>query len=248
MFITIKLSTIINSCLRTNNLGKINQLVLTSTLTLLLRLNYAVIDLSLISLFIPTFFLVSITPGMCMTLAMSLGMSIGIRKTLWMMYGELLGVATVAIAAVLGVSALLLTEPKLFTGLKLFGALYLTYIGINMWRSKGKLALAEQSSSPEEVSKKVLFTQGYFTAIANPKGWAFMVALLPPFINSNYALPPQLFVLVAIILISEFICMLIYATGGKSIGKLLTKKDNVKILNKLSGSLMVFIALWLLVS
>ncbi|ASM55958.1 hypothetical protein PNIG_b0353 [Pseudoalteromonas nigrifaciens] len=35
-----------------------------------------------------------------MTLAMTLGMSIGVRRTLWMMLGELLGVASVAVAAV----------------------------------------------------------------------------------------------------------------------------------------------------
>ena len=185
---------------------------------------------------------------MCMTLAMSLGMSIGVRKTLWMMYGELLGVTTVAIAAVLGVAALLATTPQLFIVLKALGAMYLTYIGINMWRSKGKLALNEQSNVDRTISRKSLFSQGYFTAIANPKGWAFMVALLPPFINKSYALPPQLAVLVVIIIISEFICMLLYATGGKTIGKLLTTKDNVKRLNKVSGSLMVLIALWLLVS
>lgn len=183
-----------------------------------------------------------------MTLAMSLGMSIGVRKTLWMMYGEILGVATVAIAAVLGVSALLLATPKLFIVFKLVGALYLTYIGINMWRSKGKLALSEQNDINQNINKKALFSQGYFTAIANPKGWAFMVALLPPFINSNYALPFQLLILVLIIMISEFICMMLYATGGKSIGKVLTKKDNVKLLNKISGSLMILIAIWLLLS
>ena len=65
-------------------------------------------DITLLLLFIPTFFLVSITPGMCMTLAMTLGMSIGISKTLWMMWGELLGVALVAISAVVGVSAMMI--------------------------------------------------------------------------------------------------------------------------------------------
>ncbi|GHE83836.1 threonine transporter RhtB [Thalassotalea profundi] len=179
---------------------------------------------------------------------MSLGMSIGIRKTLWMMYGELLGVATVAIAAVLGVSALLATKPQLFILFKLLGALYLAYIGINMWRSKGKLAITAQSRLSNSVSKSALFSQGYITAIANPKGWAFMVALLPPFINSNYPLPFQLFILVVIIMVSEFICMMIYASGGKSIGKLLVKKDNVKLINKISGSLMILIAVWLLYS
>lgn len=39
----------------------------------------ALLDVSLLMVFIPTFFFVSVTPGMCMTLAMTLGMSIGLN-------------------------------------------------------------------------------------------------------------------------------------------------------------------------
>lgn len=203
------------------------------------------IDSTLLALFIPTFFLVSITPGMCMTLAMTLGMSIGIRNTLWMMWGELLGVALVAVAAVIGVSAIMLKFPQVFSVLKLLGAIYLLYVGFNMWRSQGKLALTNKTQGTITVNRWQLFSQGLVTAIANPKGWAFMVSLLPPFINPELALPVQLSVLIAVILISEFSCMMLYATGGKTIGKLLTQEGNVKLLNKISGALMMMVALWL---
>jgi len=203
------------------------------------------IDLTPISLFIPTMFLISITPGMCMTLAMTLGMSIGVRKTLWMMWGEVLGVACVAIAAVIGVSAIMLKLPIIFSILKFLGAFYLFYIGINMWRSKGKLALNHNSKVASNIRKRVLFSQGFITAIANPKGWAFMISLLPPFINANNALVPQLSLLVLVVMISELVCMLIYATGGKTLGRTLTKSENVQTLNKISGSLMIAVAFWL---
>lgn len=203
------------------------------------------IDSTLLVLFMPTFFVVSITPGMCMTLAMTLGMSIGLRKTLWMMWGELLGVALVAIAAVLGVSAAMLQFPQVFSVLKLIGAGYLIYVGINMWRLKGKLVISQVGNNNIQIDRQQLFYQGLITAIANPKGWAFMVSLLPPFINPELALPVQLMVLISIILCSEFICMMIYATGGKTIGKLLTQQKNVKLLNKISGSLMMLVGLWL---
>ncbi|MEW6995369.1 LysE family translocator [Colwelliaceae bacterium MEBiC 14330] len=203
------------------------------------------IDSTLLVLFMPTFFVVSITPGMCMTLAMTLGMSIGLRKTLWMMWGELLGVAIVAIAAVLGVSAAMLQFPQVFSVLKLLGAGYLIYVGINMWRLKGKLVISQVGNNNIQIDRQQLFYQGLITAIANPKGWAFMVSLLPPFINPELALPVQLMVLISIILCSEFICMMIYATGGKTIGKLLTQQKNVKLLNKISGSLMMLVGLWL---
>ena len=206
------------------------------------------IDSTLLVLFIPTFFLVSITPGMCMTLAMTLGMSIGVRKTLWMMWGELVGVALVAIAAVVGVSAVMLQFPQIFSVLKLIGASYLLYVGFNMWQSKGKLAVGHENASNKQIDRQQLFNQGLITAIANPKGWAFMVSLLPPFINPNIALPMQLSLLITVILLSEFTCMMLYATGGKTIGKLLTQKNNVKLLNRISGSLMMLVALWLALS
>lgn len=201
------------------------------------------VDSTTLLIFIPTFFIVSITPGMCMTLAMTLGMSIGIRKTLWMMWGELLGVALVAISSVIGVATLMLKYPEVFQVVKLIGALYLCYVGINMWQAKGALAIT--SNKRTHIKGTELFTQGLITAIANPKGWAFMISLLPPFINSSYALPMQLTVLVLVILLSEFICMMIYALGGKSIGKLLTQQNSVKRLNKLSGTLMIMVAGWL---
>ncbi len=179
-----------------------------------------------------------------MTLAMSLGITIGVRKTFWMMYGELLGVATVAIASVLGVATIMTKFPELFQAFKILGALYLAYVGINMWRAKGKL-VTSSAQCPKTIKKRSLFQQGFFTAIANPKGWAFMISLLPPFISQALPLAPQLVILVAVILISEFICMTIYATGGKTIGKVLTQRNNVQLLNKISGSLMILVAIWL---
>jgi threonine/homoserine/homoserine lactone efflux protein len=201
------------------------------------------IDVAALAIFIPTFFFVSITPGMCMTLAMTLGMSIGVRRTLWMMIGELLGVASVAVAAVLGVASVMLNYPSAFDILKWVGGAYLIYIGINMWRAKGKMSVDTQNTTA--VSRYSLFSQGFVTAIANPKGWAFMISLLPPFINVKHSVAPQLAVLVAIILLSEFICMMIYATGGKSLRLFLTKGNNIKWMNRIAGSLMVLVGVWL---
>jgi len=52
-------------------------------------------------------------------------------------------------------------------------------------------------------------------------------------------------VLVAIILLSEFICMMIYATGGKSLRLFLTKGNNIQWMNRIAGSLMVLVGVWL---
>ncbi|QSX39449.1 LysE family translocator [Shewanella cyperi] len=200
-------------------------------------------DFALLAVFIPTFFFVSITPGMCMTLAMTLGMSVGVRRTLWMMWGEMAGVALVAVAAVVGVAGLMLNYPTLFSGLKYLGGAYLAYLGINMWRARGAMAFDPLGQVKSE--RLHLITQGFVTAIANPKGWAFMVSLLPPFINVERPLTPQLASLVGIIMVSEFVSMLAYASGGKSLRLFLSRGNNVRWLNRIAGSLMLAVGLWL---
>ncbi|PKH56978.1 threonine transporter RhtB [Shewanella sp. Choline-02u-19] len=201
-------------------------------------------DIALLAVFLPTFFFVSITPGMCMTLAMTLGMSIGVRRTMWMMLGELVGVALVALAAVMGVASIMLHYPEMFAVLKWVGGLYLAYIGVNMWRSKGRMALVEGQTAPS-VGNIELMTQGFMTAIANPKGWAFMVSLLPPFISVEREVAPQLLALLSIIMLTEFTSMMAYATGGKSLRVFLSRGDNIKWMNRIAGSLMIAVGFWL---
>lgn len=202
-------------------------------------------SLALLSLFIPTFFFVSITPGMCMTLALSLGMSVGVRRSLHMMWGELIGVGLVASAAALGVAALMLQFPEAFLFLKLGGGAYLGWLGIQMWQSKGKLVMPEPGSEVAVQGNLQLALNGFITAIANPKGWAFFVTLLPPFLDQSQPLAPQLSVLVALILLLEFMCLIIYASGGKALRHLLMDRGNVKLMNRIAGSLMIGVGVWL---
>lgn len=201
-------------------------------------------DISILAIFIPTFFFISITPGMCMSLAMTLGMTIGVKKTLWMMLGEVVGVALVAILAVIGVASLMLTYPTAFLLFKWIGGLYLIYLGIKMYRTK--IAVDTDTALVLTApSRYVLISKGFVTAAANPKGWAFMISLLPPFIDINSSLAPQLSALVVLIMISEFVCMLIYANGGKGLSKLLNKGNKAQWINRIGGGLLILVGLWL---
>ncbi|WP_028292915.1 LysE family translocator [Oceanobacter kriegii] len=198
--------------------------------------------------FVPTFFFVSITPGMCMTLSMSLGMTIGVKRALWMMAGELVGVGIVATSAVIGVAAIMLNFPALFIAFKVAGGLYLGYLGVQLWRSRGKLALSQQPEQQRQASWKELAWQGFITAIANPKGWAFFIALLPPFLDPDISMSHQLPALLGIILLLEFVCLLIYASGGKSLSLLLKTQSNVRVINRCAGTLMLGVGVWLVAS
>jgi threonine/homoserine/homoserine lactone efflux protein len=202
-------------------------------------------DWATLTIFIPTFFFVSITPGMCMTLALTMGMSIGYRRTLWMMIGELLGVAVVSLAALLGVAAIMLKYPTIFTIFKAAGASYLFYLGVQMWLSRGKLAITNDLPSDSQSNDWDLIVQGFITAIANPKGWAFMISLLPPFLDQEKPMTYQVAMMLGIILMSEFVCMTIYATGGKGLKRTLGHSKNVKLMNRIAGSLMCGVGVWL---
>jgi threonine/homoserine/homoserine lactone efflux protein len=203
------------------------------------------VDLPKLSVFVPTFMLVSLTPGMCMMLSLSLGMAIGVRRTLWMMIGELVGVGLVAVSAVIGAATIMLRYPALFVALKLAGGAYLVYLGITMWRASGESALPAANREGDALRPAGLITQGFVTAIANPKGWAFFIALLPPFLDSEQALAPQLLVLIGAILTIEFCSLLVYASGGRAVSAFLREPHNVVRLNRVAGGLMMAVGVWL---
>ena len=191
--------------------------------------------------FCGSFFLIAASPGLCMTLAMSLGISVGVRRTLWMMLGELVGIALVGAAAMAGVAALLLGAPQVFAAFKVGGAAYLLWTAWRTWNAP-VAALATTS----RFTPSALCAQGFVTAVSNPKAWAFMMALLPPFIDPTVPLAPQMTVLLALMVVIEFTCLLIYAQGGRSLSELLLRRGQAQWLNRVAASLMVGVALWLL--
>ncbi|MEC8080574.1 MAG: LysE family translocator, partial [Pseudomonadota bacterium] len=71
------------------------------------------------------------------------------------------------------------------------------------------------------------------------------VALLPPFLQADEPLGQQLFSLITVILALEFCCLLIYASGGRTLRSLLLKSGNVRIMNRIAGSLMLGVGIWL---
>jgi homoserine/homoserine lactone efflux protein len=201
-------------------------------------------DFTVLAVFIPTFFVISLTPGMCMSLAMTLGMTIGVKKTLYMMLGEVFGVALVAVLAVIGVASIMIQYPTLFAVFKWVGGCYLIYLGLKMWLTKIHIEL-DKEFVIGSITPIKLISQGFITAVANPKGWAFMISLLPPFLDITKPLPFQLAILVSIIMISELVCMLIYANGGKWLRRLLNKGNQAQWINRIGGGLLIIIGVWL---
>jgi threonine/homoserine/homoserine lactone efflux protein len=84
-------------------------------------------------------------------------------------------------AAVLGLTAIVLASATLFTLVKLAGAAYLIYLGIQAWRSDGTLPL----NAGEQTTTLGFFTQGFLGNVLNPKVILFFMALIPQFVNAS---------------------------------------------------------------
>ena len=129
-------------------------------------------------LFAVTFFPISLMPGINMTYAMSIGMSLGYVRALPMMSGQLASLALVGICCMLGVGAVLAHYSFAFKVLNVIAGLYLLYLGAMLFFSKGQLSITKVSQLP---SKKQMFLNGAVVCISNPKAWIFLSALLPTF-------------------------------------------------------------------
>lgn len=89
-----------------------------------------------------------------------------------------------AILAAVGVSAVIAASPIAFEIMKIAGALYLAWLGVqaikSFLRNPGSAKLAQKV---QEVSVWQVFLRGFMTNILNPKVIVFYLALLPQFVS-----------------------------------------------------------------
>jgi len=196
-----------------------------------------------LSLYTLTIAMVSLTPGLCMTLAFTLGMTVGYRRALWMMLGELTGVASVFTATFWSLNWLLDQSPILFQSLSLLGGGYLAYLAFNLFR-----APAESMTKIESLGTKKyqLIALGYVTAVSNPKGWAFLLALLPGFISKESSMTLQYGWMLSIMMLTEFSSMSLYAGGGKWASTRLSTNGSHITAQRGAALLLTVAAVWVL--
>ena len=89
-----------------------------------------------------------------------------------------------AIAAALGISAVVAASPVAFETLRYAGAAYLLYLGVQALRSWANHAdTPSPHNAPIEISLWDVFRRGLITNILNPKVVVFYLALLPQFVS-----------------------------------------------------------------
>lgn len=151
-------------------------------------------------------------PGPAMLLVSSHSTGFGVAKTFFTIAGNVTGLTVLSTLSVLGLGSLLVHTPIAFTAVKIMGAMYLIYLGVNLWR-KGLSPLNAKTDSKQK-SVVSLYAQGVAVALSNPKAILFTTALFPQFIDPTTNVLPQFLLLVLTFISLSFSCLLNCSTSN----------------------------------
>lgn len=131
----------------------------------------------------------TLTPGIDSLLVMRNAARGGNRDGLLTSLGICLGLFFHACLSAAGLSAILMGSAELFALIKIAGACYLVYLGLQSIRSafsgKGQTLVAAQITRPVSASQSL--REGLLSNVLNPKPIVFYMAFLPQFIDPAYS-------------------------------------------------------------
>lgn len=137
-------------------------------------------------LFIVASLVIIVTPGQDMILVMSRSIAQGAAAGVATAAGVSVGLVGHTLLATLGLGAILRASDWLFVGLKLVGAAYLVWLGVQLLRTRSH-ALDAAAVAPRPLLR--LFLDGALSNLANPKIAVFYFAFLPQFVPPGAAHP-----------------------------------------------------------
>ncbi len=186
--------------------------------------------------------LLVITPGADMALVARNGLAQGRRAAIATALGVNLGGVIWTLAAALGVAALVRSSAMAFNTLRIAGAVYLLYLGLQaIWRSRRR----GERHDPEPVQERTLrsgrtaFRQGIVSNLLNPKIAVFYTSLIPQFVAPGQSIFTRslvlggLFDLMAIAWLSSYACLVAKA------GAVLRRARVRRWLDRLTGTVLV---------
>lgn len=152
--------------------------------------------------------LIVILPGPNSLYVMSIASRFGIKTGYMGALGVYTGDTILILCTALGAASLLHAFPLLFIGLKVVGALYLSYLGIKLIISAYKTFFPRKSvqlhsidsttsKSPETIRP---FRTALTISILNPKAILFYLSFFVQFVDPAYSYPALTFILLALIL------------------------------------------------
>ena len=178
---------------------------------------------------------IAVTPGPGAVISMSTGMRHGYRAALVAILGlQTALLAHVAVVAV-GLGTLLAASETAFSLLKLIGAGYLVWLGLQKWRAP-PTPIDDKCPEPQ---RNGLFMQGLLVNLSNPKAIIFICALVPQFIDPSKAQFPQYLVIATTLCATDIVVMSTYALAAARLGNWLHRAEYVRLQNRIFGSLFV---------
>jgi len=130
--------------------------------------------------------------------AASAGRAKGLNAALGMGIGALL----FAVASLLGLNAVFLAIPALYTALKLVGGFYLAYLGFRIWRGATQPLDASVSTTSEITTpRKSYLLLGLATQVSNPKTAIVYASVFAAFLPTSPSIQYKLVVVALVFLI-----------------------------------------------
>ena len=212
------------------------------------------VNTHLLALYVVVVFVAMIAPGPDMMFVLATGARGGARAGLLATLGVASSEVIQITAVAAGLSALFAAAPAAFTVLRLAGAAYLLYLGVQALRSarRGSPAAGQEDGGPaaaagpdgRRVSGRYAYLRGLVTNLVNPKMVTFAVAFLPQFVDRGLGhVPAQFAVLGAIFVAFE---VLIDGAVGVAAGRLggwLSRRRRARqALDAGSGTIMIALA------
>lgn len=184
--------------------------------------------------------LICLSPGPGVLSSVTAGLRYGFRRALWNIAGLQAGALIVLLIVGVGLGAVLATSPHAFTAIKLFGALYLIYLGIQQWRSKAAPIQAPDGSVAAEAGvPRALFLRGLLVNASNPKGILFILSVLPQFIDADAPQLPQYLTVAATLMFTDICSMSGYTALGVRALRLMRNAAAIRWINRGFGTLFI---------
>ena len=161
-----------------------------------------------------TAFALIAVPGPSVLFVISRALVLGRRGALATVVGNAFGVYVQVMAVAFGIGAIVERSIAVFTVIKLAGAAYLIFLGIQAIRHRHALRDVFAVSGDPKTMWRVL-AEGFVVGISNPKAIVFFAAVLPQFVDARSGnVPLQMLVLGAIFLLIALVSDGAWAIGA----------------------------------
>ena len=186
-------------------------------------------------------FLVVIVPGPTVSLIIANSLKSGIRAGILNVVGTQIGLIILILILTLGFKVISPFLEDIIKVVRIIGAVYLMTLGYLSFTSKN---LSDNSEKINKLDKKFIL-QGLIVILSNPKAFLFLGAFIPQFIDINQPIGSQIIYFGILFMIVGAIFDGMYAVVFGKFREIIINKY-INILNKLGGTLLFFVGLWLL--